>query len=359
MPFLLFLIAWALPAPVQEPSSDEPQELRPKEPIRDWKVEIQEKNAEGQPEIVARFEGKVATPLPDARMEIQGVRAVYYLAPETEGDPTRTLTLTAETGTLNEKTQILLLGKSVQASISSKKETTTIDADAALFERATHQLVFRDHVRVGGLGGAMQADCSEFRWDIQKERGWMIGTPLVNLRKENLEARATAMALMGTGLVVLTGRKTIVMTGKDALSATCDGDAILEQENNLLRLFENCRVRTSALLLRCDRLQIQAVPLPESGDAKGERETRMTAFGNIRAFRASDSLTLFADSLRYDSRDHYLHFRALPYVVAEAPGSCHYWGPTRVHESSGALDAVTGRLPNYSLIFPDQKRSAP
>jgi hypothetical protein len=163
--------------------------------------------------------------------------------------------------------------------------------------------------REGGPPGRAEAD--RFTWDVIQERGLLEGRPVVRIRQGESLITAPRIVLESPTLIVLKGPKQVRLVQEGAeYRATCAADLVLDQASGLLRMRDDCRLRTEELEMRADRI-----------DAVLGRETRglesLTARGDLRLKRVKDGTNLYGSRLVYRPQDQSFTLFGTPYAVAD------------------------------------------
>ncbi len=176
------------------------------------------------------------------------------------------------------------------------------------------------HVVLGGLmdrDGAEpgRAEADRFVWDAVEERGLLEARPVVRILRGRSVITAPRIVLESPELIVLKGPKHVRMIqeseGKtEEYRATCEGDLILDQVTGLLKMRDDCLLKTGDLQMRAGR--IDAV----LGTA-GRGLESLLARGDVRIRRLKDGTNLYGERLVFKPADQSFTLHGSPYAVAD------------------------------------------
>lgn len=159
------------------------------------------------------------------------------------------------------------------------------------------------------------ARADRFSYNLPESRGRLDGAPFVRVVQGESLILAPLILLAGQSTLVLQGPKRVRLVqlenGKrTAVSLTSDGDIVLDPGSRKLRMALDCVIRTDDFTLHADRVELT------TGGEKGIQALR--AYGNIRAVRPKDGLTVYGERMRFMPEGQTLSIVGLPDAVADA-----------------------------------------
>jgi hypothetical protein len=225
--------------------------------------------------------------------------------------------------TLDRSAGTALFEERVEARLAARRDRTGSPMDLACDRLSTNLAAkgIRDleavgRVFLGGLAGREgappgRAEADRFTWDVVEERGLLEVRPFVRVRQGDSLITAPRVVLESPTLVVLKGPKQVrlVQEGEE-YRAGCAADLVLDQASGLLRMRDDCRLRTGDLEMRADR--IDAVL---GGGGRGLES--LTARGDLRLRRIKDGTNLYGSKLVFRPSDQSFTLFGSPYAVAD------------------------------------------